>query len=58
MKHIGCFKTAKEAAQHYDACARLLPSVRQGRPRKLNFSRKSDWSHLTLPKWVLEAKSE
>ena len=58
MKHIGNFKTAKEAAEHFDACARLLPSKYNNRPRKLNFPQRSAWSHLTLPKWILEAKSE
>jgi hypothetical protein len=54
-KHIGTFKTAKEAAEHYDACARLVPKAKTGRPRKLNFPQRSDWSHLSLPKWLLEA---
>ena len=56
VKHIGCFKTAKEAAEHFDACARLFPSKTKGRPRKLNFPQRSDWSHLTLPNWLLEEK--
>ena len=58
MKHIGSFKTATEAGEHYDACARLLPSKYKNRPRKLNFPSRSDWSHLTLPKWILEKKFE
>ena len=58
IKYIGSFDTAKEAAEHFDACARLLPSKTKGRPRKLNFPQKSDWSHLTLPKWLLDEKSK
>ena len=54
-KHIGTFKTAKEAAQHFDACSRLLPTSKTGpRRRKLNFPKRSNWSHITLPKWILE----
>jgi hypothetical protein len=56
VKYIGKFKTAKEAAEHFDACARLLPSKFRGQPRKLNFPQRSDWSHITLPKWLLEEK--
>ena len=52
-KHIGTFKTAKEGAEHYDACSRLLPT---GRHRKLNFPQRSDWSHINLPRWLLEEK--
>ena len=44
IKHIGYFKTAKEAAEHFDACARLLPSKRKELPRKLNIPQRSDWS--------------
>ena len=58
VKHIGFFKTAKEAAENFDACARLLPSKFRGRSRKLNFPQRSDWSHFTLPKWLLEEKSK
>ena len=57
MKHIGCFKTAKEAAEHYDACATLLPA-KYGPSRRLNFPQIRDWSHVTLPKWLLETNLE
>jgi hypothetical protein len=58
FKYIGCFKTAKEAAEHFDACARFILSKTKGYSRKLNFPQRSDWSHLTLPKWLLEEKSK
>ena len=56
MKQIGTFNTAKEASEHYDACSRLLLKAKKGRPRKLNFPKRSDWSHITLPRWLLEEK--
>ena len=54
MRHIGTFNTAKEAAEHYDACARLILTTKTGRLRKFNFPQRSDWSHITLPKWLLK----
>jgi hypothetical protein len=53
-KYIGYFKTAKEAAEHYDACVRIFPKPKKGSDRQLNFPERSDWSHLSLPKWFLE----
>ena len=53
-KCIGTFKTAKEAAEHYDACARSLPRPKNGHRRIFNFPERSNWSHITLPKWILK----
>ena len=53
-KHIGSFKTVKETAQHYDACARLIPRAKHAHRRKVNFPERSDWSHIALPKWLLK----